>query len=110
MECPICHVELENGICPLCTGKSIPYDMIDKIEELPLEEENVTKPIIQTTEVPGVLWVLPVIFALPGGIISAVIANACFRASGKGYLAVGLLISILGVIIYLIAIDWINNL
>ena len=53
---------------------------------------------------PGVLWILPIFFGLIGGIISAVIAGAAFKASWWELLFAGIAMNAAWGIVYILLI------
>jgi len=51
---------------------------------------------------PGVLWLLPILLGVTGGVVAALIASLKYQASWWELLAVGFIVNFLIVIFYLV--------
>jgi hypothetical protein len=61
-------------------------------------------------KVPGTLWVLPILFGVVGGAFASIIADLKYHAPWKRYLAVGVIISVIGILIGVAVIHSVSNL
>ena len=65
---------------------------------------TLAEPSAKTGRFPSVLWLLPVIFAFPGGLIAAFVSALIYKASWWELFMVGLIVSALWVLFVVVAV------
>jgi len=57
---------------------------------------------LNSNRFPGVLWLMPIFFGIIGGVLAAMIASLKYEASWWELVVVGLIVTCIGVIAYVI--------